>query len=361
MSSKNRESYLKVQLSDPYFSTHLVNYVQEGEGFHIIVTGEWKRKLKNCGYATVNDIIYSIYEERIDDVLPAFKNKYGTSHLEFHNMHSGTAYNLKRSDRARRTRYEILEAEFDEISENYESSIKSNPVAVYMRARTSNILTQTVREGMNILEIGCGTLIEASAIRSNVYLTCAEISNEMILRAKEKSKKVEQVNLETLKTSTGFVKTGKKYDIIFTTFGYLDLEEIETIEITLKENLKAGGIFIGAYWNRLGLMDMFLSLILGRYKYVKQKIAGMVLPDLSRFTTATIPKGPFAFSNMKGFSEIKRIGLCTIIPPYNFSKVAKRLATKHLLFAIDKLVSSMPLLKNFGDYIIVVLKRENDT
>ncbi len=359
MSLKNSDFYMEVQLPDPYLSVELVNYIQEGDGFHIIVTGEWKRKLENCGYATVNGQIYSISEEKIDVLIPAFEKKYGTSHLEVHNMRSGTAYNLRRTDQARKTRYEILEAEFDQLSENYEKSVKSNPIEVYMRKITSDILSQIVHDGMNILEIGCGTLIEASAIRSNVYLTCAEISNEMISRAQEKSKQLKQVELETLKVSRGYFKTEKKYDVIFTTFGYLDLEVTETIEATLKENLKMDGIFIGAYWNRFGLMDILVSTLLGRYKYVKQKIAGMVLPDLSRFTTATTPKGPFAFSNMEGFSEIKRLGLCTIIPPYNFNKVAKRLVNKRLLFAIDKLVSSLPIIKNFGDYVVVVLKRED--
>ena len=359
MSLKKSDFYMEVQLPDPYFSIKLVNYIKEGDGFHIIVTGEWKRKLKNCGYATVNGQIYSISEEKIDALIPSFEKKYGTNHLELHNMYSGTAYNLERTDRHRRNRYEILEVEFDEVSENYENTVKSNPIEAYMRKITSDILSKMVHDGMNILEIGCGTLIEASAIKSNVYLTCAEISDEMIRRAQEKSKLIKQVNLETLKVSTGYLKTEKKYDVIFTTFGYLDLEETETIEATLKENLKTDGIFIGAYWNRFGLMDIVISALLGRYKYVKQKIAGMVLPDLSRFTTATMPKGPFVFSGLEGFSEIKRFGLCTIIPPYNFNKVAKKLAKKRLLFAIDKVVSSLPIIKNFGDYVVVVLKREN--
>ncbi|MCL4451965.1 MAG: class I SAM-dependent methyltransferase [Candidatus Thermoplasmatota archaeon] len=356
---KNSEFYLEVELPDPYLSVYLVNYIQEGNGYHIIVSGHWKRKLKNCGYAKVNGQIYSAHEEKIDVLIPAFEKKYGNGHLEFHNMHSGTAYILEPNDQSIRTRYEILEAEFDDISENYENFVKRNPVEVYMRETTSNVLSQIVHDGVSILEIGCGTLIETSAIRANVYLTCAEISNEMIHLVQEKSNLIKQVNLETLKVSSGYLKTDKKYDIIFTTFGYLDLEDAETIETTLKENLKTGGIFIGAYWNRFGLMDIIMSTLLGRYKYVKQKIAGTVLPDLSRFTTATLPKSPLAFSSMEGFSEIKRLGLCTIIPPYNFNKIAKRLGRKGLLFAIDKAVSSLPIIKNFGDYIIVVLKRKN--
>ena len=359
MSSENNEIVLEVELPDPYISTYSVNYIKEGARFHIIITGEWMRKLKNCSLVHIQGNTYSAKEEPLEPLIEAFKKKYGSSHLDFHDMLSGTAFLLEKTDKPIRNRYEILEREFDEVSKNYESSIKGNPVEVYMRDRTSLILSRFAKDGMNVLEIGCGTLMEAAAIRSMVHLTCAELSNEMIVKAQENSKSIHNIEFETLKVSTGIVKTDKKYDILFTTFGYLDLENIETIENTLRENLRPGGIFIGAFWNRFGFLDILISLLLGRGKYVKQKIRGNVLPDFSRFTTATIPKGPNELFKMKGFSKVKKVGVCTVIPPYNFSSIAKRLINKKVLFRMDTLASSLPFIKNFADYIIVVLRREN--
>ncbi len=361
MFSEKVEYNLEVKLPDPYLSTYLVNYIQEGDKFHIIITGEWKRKLKNCSFAYVHGDTYSASEESVDSLLDSFRRKYGSSHLEQHGLYSGTGFLLEKTDIPIRNRYEILGNEFDDVSKNYESSVKGNPVEVYMRGRTSMLLSHFARDGMNILEIGCGTLIEASAIRSKVSLTCAELSDEMISRAKENSKSLSEIGVEMLKVSSGFIRTGKKYDIIFTTFGYLDLEKIETVEATLRENLKDGGIFIGAYWNRLGFLDLLISMLLGRSEYLKQKNKGNVLPDFSRFTTATRPKNPYVFSKIRGFTVIKRIGVCTLIPPYNFNRVAKRLSNKKVFFALDLLVSSIPIIKNFADYIIVVLRRENES
>ena len=361
MSSEKGEYNLEVQLPDPYLSTFLVNYILEGDRFHIIITGEWKRKLKNCSFAYIHGNTYSASEESVGPLIESFKRKYGAGHLERHNLSSGTAFLLEKSDEPVRSRYKILENEFDEVSKDYESSVKGNPVEVYMRIRTSMLLSHFARDGMKILEIGCGTLMEAAAIGTKVFLTCAELSDEMIRRARENSKLLSNIDVEMLKVSTGFVSTGKKYDIVFTTFGYLDLEKIETVEATLRENLKEGGVFIGAYWNRFGFMDIMISLLLGRFEYIKQKNKGNVLPDFSRFTTATRPKNPLVFSNIRGFKVIKRVGICTIIPPYNFKRVAKRLSNRKMLFRLDKLASSIPFIKNFADYIIVVLRRENES
>ena len=356
---ENDEMNLEIELPEPYLSTYLVNYIKEDPRFYVIVTGEWGRKVKNCSFVYIHGEVYSAREENLDPLVELFRRKYGQEHIDRHSMSSGTGFVLEKIDKPSKNRYEILESEFDEVSKNYESTVRGNPVEVYMRDRTSNLLSSFAKDDMSILEIGCGTFMEAAAIRSRVRITCAELSNEMIVKARENCRSLDNIEVEMLKVSSGFVKTEKKYDIVFTTFGYLDLEKIETIEATLKENLKTGGIFIGAYWNRLGLLDLLISILLGRIKYVKQKIRGMVQPDFSRFTTATIPKNPMRFSKIQGFSLIKKLGVCTIIPPYNFIRVAKRLENNKALFGMDKLVSSIPLIKNFGDYIIVVLRREN--
>ncbi|MCL4341977.1 MAG: class I SAM-dependent methyltransferase [Candidatus Thermoplasmatota archaeon] len=360
MFSGKSESFLELKLPEPYLSTYRANYVEEGDRFFIIVTGKWCGKLRNCGYALVRGEVYTAKEEMTGAVINRFREKYGTEHLNFHHMDTGTGFILERSDNVQRSRYDILGMEFDQASKDYDTSISSNPVEIYMRSRTSEVLSLLARDGMSILEIGCGTLIESSAIKSNISLTCAEISNQMLNIAAERSKTIENIKLELVKVSSGVIRTDKKYDIIFTTYGYLDLEDLKTIETTLNENLKVGGMFIGAYWNRFGIFDIFLSLMLGRFEYVREKLKGLVLPECSRFSTATRPKKPLDFSRLSGFSIVQRRGVCTVIPPYNFLRIVKHFANKRIPFALDRATSSLPIIKNFADYIMVVLRREHD-
>ncbi|MHB8561340.1 MAG: class I SAM-dependent methyltransferase [Thermoplasmataceae archaeon] len=360
MFSRKSECFLELKLPEPYLSTYRANYVEEGDRFFIIVTGKWGGKLRNCGYAFVHGKVYIAKEEMIDAVINRFREKYGSVHLNSHQMDAGTGFILERSDHVQRSRYDILGIEFDQVSKDYDASIRSNPVEIYMRSRTSEVLSLLARDGMSILEIGCGTLVESSTIKSKVSLTCAEISNQMLSIAGERSRSIENIRLELLKVSSGNIRTDQKFDIIFTTYGYLDLEDMNTIEATLKENLKIGGLFIGAYWNRFGIIDIFLSILLGRFKYVREKLRGLVLPDFSRFSTATRPKKPLDFSRLSGFSDVQRKGVCTVIPPYNFLRLVRHLANKRMPFDLDRATSSLPIIKNFADYIIVVLRREHD-
>lgn len=357
MFSKESDHSLEVRLPDPYFSLYRVNFVQDGEKFHIIVTGEWARKLSNCGYAFIQGVAYSAEEEELRRVLPLFRNKYGERHVALHGMDGGSAFSLERDPGKKKTRYEILEEEFDHASSSYEEKVRGNPVESYMRQRTTEILAGMARNGMEILEIGCGTMIESSSIRSNVKLTCAELSRAMIRKAVEHSSDRENIDLKVVKVNGGHINTGVKYDIIFTTYGYMDLEDLDTVTTTIGDNLKSGGIFIGAYWNRLGLLDMIFSFILGRFRYLKEKLDGFVLPEFSRFTTATRPKMPLAFGRIGGFHVIGRYGICTVIPPYNFSRIALKLG-KNALFTIDRILGSLPPFKYFSDYVLIILRRD---
>ena len=60
----------------------------------------------------------------MDPLLDSFRRKYGKSHLEQHDLYYGTAFFLEKTDKPIRNRYEILENEFDDVSKNYESSVK---------------------------------------------------------------------------------------------------------------------------------------------------------------------------------------------------------------------------------------------
>ena len=354
---KRDDFAISICLPEPYNTCHEVNFVMVDDRVTIIPTGDLKRKILNCGFLEIDGKEYSTTVRNLDLLAGHFRAKYGDAHFEKYFGSERDALILETDTTNRKGIYRILENEFDQAASEYDLRITTNPVERYMRFRTSEILRHYCKPGSSILDIGCGTLRELAGLPEDVTITCAELSDSMILEARRASYELGiQQRVDYLKVSSGIVETGRKYDIVFSSFGYIDLENMENIATSVTGNLKESGIFIGCFWNRLGVLDLLLSLLKGKFAYLKQKTDGKVYPDHSRFSTVTFPKNAFAMREIQGMVEIDKLGICLVLPPYHMTRALKLLDRMPKLYTFDRFISRLPLIKNFSDYIIVVMR-----
>ena len=358
MYSPGNDQYLVLKLPDPYLSSLKANYIVKDQLIYLISTGDWGRKALNTGCAIIGEQLYSVSEVPISEIIKSFEEKYGKDHAERHKLKDGTGLCLKKTESCRHSRYEILEREFDHVASFYEDRIRSSTVQRYMRERTGQVLRKYIVRGTDVLEIGSGVLLETWDLQEEVNLTCAELSSRMIELSREKYLYRNMIPPEFIKTGSGVLETGKKFDLIFSSFGYIDLEDIRTIEETLNNNLRNGGVLILSYWNKIGLLDGFISALCGRTGYLKEKLRGEVSTEKSRFSTVSRPKKPGSFRNMMGFREIQREGICILIPPYNFSASEKISSSFPGILRLDSMLGKIPLIRDFSDYIISVMVKE---
>ena len=354
---KRDDFAISICLPEPYRTCHEVNFVKVDDRVAIIPTGDLKRRILNCGFLELDGREYSATVQNLDLVEGHFRAKYGDAHFEKYFGRETDALMLEIDTTNGKGIYRILENEFDQAASEYDLRITTNPVERYMRFRTSEILRHYCKPGSAILDIGCGTLRELAGLPDDVTITCAELSDSMISEARRASYELGlQERVEYLKVSSGIVETERKYDIVFSSFGYIDLENIGNITASVTGNLKQSGIFIGCFWNRHGMLDFLLSLLKGKFAYLRQKTDGKVYPDHSRFSTVTFPKDASEMRKIKGLVEIERLGICLILPPYHMTRALKLLDHVPGLYALDRFMSRLPLIKNFSDYVAVVMR-----
>jgi hypothetical protein len=362
MYSRKSDYTINICLPGPYSTCHEVNFIELGKDICFIPISDLKRKVLNCGYLEIGNNEFPVSVQPIESVADGFIAKYGKSHFERYFRNETEAIILGNSTPDKIGFYRILENEFDQAASDYDLRITTNPIEKYMRLRTSEILKHYCKPGYAILNIGCGTLREIEGLPENVTVTCAELSNSMIARAKKMSAVIGiQDRIDYLKTFSGVVQTGREYDIVFSSFGYLDIENIDNIAASINGNLKDSGLFIGCFWNKHGILDLLFSLLKGKFEYIRQKSNGKVFPDQSRFSTITLPKNASALRKIQGLVEIGRIGLCTLIPPYNMKRAVKLLNNLPGLFSLDSAISGLPLIRNFSDYTIIIMRKSSQS
>ena len=352
-----KESDYKISITTPYpfLRTVIVNFVSEKPKLYIIATGEWRKDLETIPMVKIDGV--NFVAERIEEefVIDLFRKKYGQAHIEKYFDGSLAAYALTHGT----IKYdpdEVISGAFDESSEMYEETIHEDFTQLHMRAISSETLRRYYFDGAEILDIGAGVMFETRQFISTSRISALESSpyfRELILKQfnDEELKKV-----DVYSSFNELTVSDQKFDIIFSTFGYLELNNLERTLENVKDLLKFQGFFIGGFWNSKGLIDNLFSLIQGNKDYTSCKMKGLVPVGHSRYNLAAITHSIGEFEHVAGIKLQEASGICTIIPPYNY-RLSQKLSRIKAFRKLDRFLGRFRFLANYSDFIVVVLKK----
>lgn len=241
---------------------------------------------------------------------------------------------------------EIIGKVFDQENLEYEIKVGKNPVQSYMRHRTKELLNEYAGHFRKILDLGSGPNPETITLSEKSELYCYDVSNVARDKIIEKNKNIKLVDKNYL------LNTDEEFDLIFSSYGFLEIADMSMLSRLIERNLKSGGLFIGCYLNRFGLLDIILNFLLMRKEYLKEKFKGNISGNFSRYTLAV---------NLRKREEFERMGLnivhiesvSSLIPPYYFTGLIDKLNIDKLT-VLDSRISKFPLFRNFGDFICLV-------
>lgn len=350
--SLGRSRTIELYTPDPFLRKMRFDYVLESGIILIIPTGErtvlLQQKFMKCGSEYYQcEIVSKSY------VRDLFVSKYGIRH--FSRYFSNSSYALKLIPTQMRPEVgKELEKIFDGMAPSYEMELMKNPVQRYMREVTSSLLRKYSKEGCSVLDLGCGPMIESLTLPDSILLTGADISSGMLNEAMRRA--AGRGNVKLVKTDMELSGTFSQYDIIYSTYGAMELLGHEKMKTFVTDHLKDGGVFIICFWNSLGLLDNLLALFAGKFSYVLQKIAGKVHPNQSRHQVYTKPSNPFNISAIFGAKVLERTGVCLIVPPYNYNRLITAITKLSFITRIDRFLGSCPLMWIFSDYVAVVMQ-----
>ncbi|MEM3313140.1 MAG: class I SAM-dependent methyltransferase [Thermoplasmatales archaeon] len=347
-----REFSIELEIGGPFMRVIETNFVKDGESIVIIPTGNWLHELAIYPYVRLGETVMKATVSTDTRYIEMFKEKYGLEHFSRYFSKARESIVLTPCGSEPGYNYDHLGKIFDIANENYISAVKENWVQLYMRRETLRLLKRYANKGDRILDLGCGPMSEVLSLGDDFLITEVDVSE----RALSEARKTGRSNVNYI-LFRGPESISGIYDIVFSSYGFLNTEGKENVISILEKNLRPGGIFIGSFLNKFGAMDILLNFVLGRFDYCRQRISGFLPVNFSRYNLLSYPRSPSYLLDSPLLTKEERRGICLISPPYNFTRLVKILGKLRIIENLDRVLSGLPLVWAISDYILFAYRK----
>lgn len=262
---------------------------------------------------------------------------------------------------------------FGNLADEYDRLQHTNMPVSIMREKFYDVVTNLVEPGANLLEINCGSGIDAIYFGDKGYKVLAtDVSDKMLFNAKAKNK---NENVEFMKmdfTEPGII-SNKKFDLVYSNLGGLNCtDKLGRISYDFYNLLNDGGYFVAVVMPNFFLWE-FLLFIKGEFKRAfrrmnKNRVQANVGGEKINvkyysprvFKKYFVDNSPSLKLRRTGFQFIKTKALRVFAP----APPAGHFYTKHPSFTkfldkIDNKIEDYYLSAFLCDYYIIVLKKLN--
>lgn len=256
-------------------------------------------------------------------------------------------------------------ASFDKIADEYDVKDNANEILQWMRNAVHKIYLKHFNSGSNILELNCGTGIDAVFLAQNgMNITATDISPNMVKIAQKRVTKEgleDKIDVQTLSFSEINSIDKSDFDGVISNFGGLNcINDFEKLSSDLSLKLKSGGKFIAVVMNKFCPWEIFYYIVKLDFKnaFRRFNINGTEA-ELNGSRVKTFYFFPKEFGNKfsKYFTIEKIYALAYYTPPPYMIGMYKRLKPLVKLFMkLDELVKGIYPLNRMGDHFIIVMK-----
>jgi hypothetical protein len=257
---------------------------------------------------------------------------------------------------------------FNAAAPHYEEQFDALPAAKRVRGIMWQAYLRHFRAGMKLLELNCGTGIDAVMLgRRGIHVHATDISEGMLAEA---NKKIAATRLEAFVTASrlsfGEIRTlaGHQFDGAYSNFGGLNCaEDLRPIARDLSELLSSGATVILCLMPGFALWETTAFLLRGHFKKAfRRKERGGTLANVYDHTVRTFYHSPKevleAFAPY--FSDVEIGGLNIFTPPPTSAGAHAVLGKfARILETLDDAVYRTFPFSHIGDHFFVVLRRTN--
>jgi SAM-dependent methyltransferase len=265
--------------------------------------------------------------------------------------------------------YRWLQAEFDNVADDYDRHILGNRINRLLRDRSLAWLRERFDRSHRLLEIGCGSGMETlPLLRDGHEILAVDISERMleVVRTKARAEGLSERltaarlparDLEALQREVG----ANAFDGAYSTYGAMNCEpDLTPIPLALRSLLKPEGAFVAGVYNRWCLFEILgysLTLQFGR---AWGRRGNPVRVGSSRFCVDVYAHsvGDFVKLFEDGF-RIERVeAVPVILPPSDLSSYAERYSRRFgRLAEWDAELGARWPLNRFGDHFLMTCRR----
>jgi SAM-dependent methyltransferase len=263
-------------------------------------------------------------------------------------------------------RLQATRTAFDALAADYDRSEESNTLLLGLRRDTWQLLTDLFPAGSRLLDLGCGTGIDAVHLaRAGCAVMATDISPAMIERTRQRAAGCgvgALVDARCLAIEQLDRLTGERFDGIYANRGPFNcVDDLPRAAESCARLLPPGGRLVATVIGRVclweiayyGLKRDWRRAMLRRHPtFVSVPLQGQIVP--TRYYTPREFYRAFAPS----FDLTSYRGLDIVLPPSYLDPLCRRhprlcAIAEHL----DGAVGALPVFRNMGDLFLLVLTR----
>jgi ubiquinone/menaquinone biosynthesis C-methylase UbiE len=263
-------------------------------------------------------------------------------------------------------------APFDAVAEEYDRKFTDSHIGWAQRASVWKELAKTFRLGDRILEIGCGTGVDASFLANRgVKVFACDNSRAMIEVASRRIAQANQSSFVHLRTlaAEDLARLGSEpcFDGAFSNFGALNcVEDLRGVAINLARLLRPGAVAMLCLMSRHCAWELAWYLAHGDPQKAFRRIGrGKIIARLAPEATVYV-QYPSVNSVIRLFSPEFHLkawkGIGIAIPPSYLESIVNRYPwCVRWMMRADSLLANTPIARGLADHVLLTFERATET
>jgi ubiquinone/menaquinone biosynthesis C-methylase UbiE len=258
---------------------------------------------------------------------------------------------------------------FDSVAVDYDGALGNNALVQRIRLRTMDAVQRNVPAPVHLLDMGCGTGLDAESLaRAGYRITAIDWSVEMVKRTKSR---VLQAGLQDKVevNQLGFHQLdefrSQLFDGVYSDLGALNCAaNIDEAAASIRRILKPGGKLIASVMGRVCPWEWMLYASKGQSQRARLRLMRDLMPvplNGRRVWTRYFAPSDFETTFAKvgfGLISLRALGLF-VPPPYMIRFSERHPQLIDFLQKLDDSVGRWPVLRHWGDHFLIVMKKND--
>jgi SAM-dependent methyltransferase len=255
---------------------------------------------------------------------------------------------------------------FDRVAEVYDGPFGNNEVIQRMRAFLLDAVERAVAPPAHLLDLGCGTGIDAVHLARRGYRVRAiDTSPRMVARTRARASHegvADRVTAMELGIEALDRLGGETFDGVYSDLGALNcVPDLAGVSARCAAALRRDGVFVASVIGRFCPWEVAYYASRGRLRRAAVRFSGEPVPvtlnDGTVWTRYYSPKEFYrAFSNAFTLEATRALALFS--PPPYLTGFHRRLPrASRALVRLDTRLGTLPLLRDAGDHFLMELRK----